>query len=317
MHIEVLVCTHNRSMLLDKMLESLNQTSKPDGCALTISVVLNACTDNSLSLLEQYTKKEKSSQLVSLRWFEVEKPGKSNALNYALPRLEGDFICFIDDDHRISTGYFTALFDAVSLYKNETIFFGKILPDWNGEEPDWARDTGEYAIYPLPVPHYDKGNESFEFHNNVSIPGGGNLALKREVFKRVGLFNTELGPHGHDLGGGEDGDYVLRAINGGEKLRYLPDMVQYHYVDLERFRLSYILLKSFQRSRSVISIRNENVTKIPLYLWRKLFTYFFKVIFSLSIRRSRFFLVRCAAALGEMSGFRKAIKLNNSNTGHH
>ncbi|MCK5685488.1 hypothetical protein KAJ27_15260 [bacterium] len=169
----------------------------------------------------------------------------------------------------------------------------------------------------MPVPHYDKGNESFEYHNNIAIPGGGNLALKREVFERVGFFNTELGPQGHNLGGGEDSDYVLRAIKGGEKLRYLPEMIQYHYVDLERFHLSYILLKSFQRSRSVITIRNNNLRKIPLYLWRKLLTYSFKVIFSWSIKRSRFFLVRCAAALGEISGFRKVIKSNNNNAGHH
>ena len=305
MHIEVLICSHNRSWLLNKTLISLNNTIKPEGCHISITVAANACSDDTHQVLRNYQEQQKLQNSYPLIWYEVPIPGKSHALNYALPRLEGDLICFIDDDHRISENYFTALDRAVSLYKGATIFFGKILPDWNGDEPDWAHDTDKYAIYPLPVPHYDKGNESFVYHNEVAVPGGGNLALKKGVFGRVGLFNTELGPQGHNLGGGEDGDFVLRAIKGGEKLRYLPDMVQYHYVDVERFRLSYILLKSFQRSCSVVRIHNKNVRKIPLYLWRKLLTYLFKVIFSASIRRSRFYLIRCAATLGEISGFRK------------
>jgi len=317
MNIEVLICTHNRVDLLQTVIQSLNDVSKPDNCNVSIRVIANACDDQTHHFLEEYQKLQTSNNKISLMWHKEPTPGKSFALNMAISKLEGDLIAFVDDDHRIDKKYFLSLSHAYKAYQKATIFFGKILPDWTGDEPGWARDTGEYAIYPLPVPHYDKGNESFEYDNTVAIPGGGNLALKREVFERVGFFNTELGPQRHNLGGGEDGDYVLRAIKGGEKLRYLPDMIQYHYVDLERFNLSYILLKSFQRSRSVITIRNDNVKKIPLYLWRKLLTYFFKVIFSWSIRRSRFFLVRCAAVLGEMSGFLKVIKLNNSNTGHN
>ena len=309
-HIEVLICTHNRVELLQRVLQSLNSASKPDNCKISIRVIANACTDQTHLFLETYQELEKFNNKLVLTWHKEPIPGKSYALNMAISELEGDLIALVDDDHRVSRKYFLALYHAYEKYAENTIFFGKILPDWNGDEPGWARDTGKYAIYPLPVPHYDKGFESFEYNNNVAIPGGGNLALKRDVFERVGFFNTELGPQGHNLGGGEDGDYVLRAIQGGEKLRYIPQMIQYHYVDLERFHLFYILLKSFQRSRSVISIRNENITKIPLYLWRKLLTYLFNVVFSFSIKRSRFYSVRCAATLGEMSGFRKAIKLN-------
>lgn len=308
-HIEVLICTYNRVELLKKVIQSLNRASRPDNCKVSIRVIANACSDQTHFFLEKYQKSQQSNNQLALLWHKETRPGKSNALNLAISLLEGDLIAFVDDDHRVSQDYLLELCHAYEKYPDNTIFFGKILPDWTGKEPDWARDTGQYAIYPLPVPHYDKGNESFEYSKDaVAIPGGGNLALKREVLIRVGLFNIELGPQGHNLGGGEDGDYVLRAIQSGEKLRYLPQMVQFHYVDLKRFRLSYILLKSFQRSRSVISIRNESVSKIPLYLWRKLFTYLFKVIFSLNVSRSRFYLIRCAATLGEISGFHKVVK---------
>ena len=242
MHIEVLICSHNRSWLLKKTLISLNNTIKPADCHISITVAANACSDDTHQILRDYQEQEKQQNSYPLTWHEVAAPGKSHALNYACPRLKGDLIAMIDDDHRISKKYFSVLADAYARYPEIGIFFGKILPDWNGKEPEWAHDSGKYAIYPLPVPCYDKGDEGFEFESQVSIPGGGNLALKKEVFNKVGDFNTELGPSGHNLGGGEDSDFVLRAIKSGIRLRYLPDMVQYHYVDAERFRLSYILL---------------------------------------------------------------------------
>jgi hypothetical protein len=57
------------------------------------------------------------------------------------------------------------------------------------------------------------------------------------VFELAGQFSTELGPHGHDLGGGEDSEYVLRALMRGVRCQYVPDVVQHHYVDTERLKL--------------------------------------------------------------------------------
>lgn len=305
MQIQVLICTHNRAALLENVLTSLNQVTLPDGCYISLFILANACNDKTHGVLTEYQAKQKANNLLPLVWNEVPKPGKSHALNYAIPKLKGDLIAMIDDDHRISENYFTVLADAFNKYKDISIFFGKILPDWTGQEPKWAHLQGKYAIYPLPVPHFDKGDESFEYHDKVATPGGGNLALRREVFNKVGDFNTELGPEGHNLGGGEDSEFVKRAISMGMKLRYLPDMVQYHYVDPERFKFSYILTKSFQRSRSVTFISEKAITKVPKYMWKKLFIYLLSTIFSFNIDKSRFYTVRLAAALGELSAYWK------------
>ena len=55
-------------------------------------------------------------------------------------------------------------------------------------------------------------------------PGGGNLVVRHHVFTIAGQFSTELGPHGHDLGGGEDSEYVLRAMIRGVRCQYTPDI---------------------------------------------------------------------------------------------
>ena len=55
--------------------------------------------------------------------------------------------------------------------------------------------------------------------------------------------------------------------------------------------------------------------RVPLYLYRKLGEYLFFAMTALSADRRRFYLVRTAAALGEMKGYRQrqvtVKKLNN------
>ena len=84
----------------------------------------------------------------------------------------------------------------------------------------------------------------------------------------------------------------------GARLRYVPQMVQYHYVDNERLTLSYVARKGFQRSRSVTRVRSEH-DAVPRYMWRKVATYGLQLAFSMNMQARRFYLVRLASALGQ------------------
>ena len=299
----VLICTHNRSALLRRVLKSINEAARPPRCAVELLVVANACTDDTVSVLREYETESQSSCSLPLRWIEEPKPGKSNALNRAIPMISGDLVSFIDDDHRVDRDYFVSVAEGAGRYPHASIICGRILPDWDGSEPRWVHDTGPYRIFPLPIPRYDEGDQSREITVNGRVPGGGNLCVRREVFGRVGGFSTDLGPHGHDLGGGEDIEFVNRCLAAGERIQYVPSIRQYHYVDPERLRFGYLLRKSFQRSRSWIRSQAWQSTSVPHYMWRKLATYFLLGALSLSWPRTRFYLVRFAAALGELRGF--------------
>lgn len=303
MDLTILICTHNRADLLEKTLASLNRAVRPEGFQIGILAVANACSDGTTDFLEEYIKNADKKNLLPLKWMVEKTPGKSHALNSAIPILASEFVALVDDDHRVDPGFLLGIHDAAIKYPEATMFCGRILPDWDGTEPAWVHDTGHYRIYPLPVPRYEYGDhpQTVTVRGQLPLPGGGNLFLKREVFERVGGFSTELGPHGHDLGGGEDSDFVLRALTAGERLQYVPGVVQHHYVDLERFRLRYILQKSYQRSRSVARIHHDG-SSIPLYMWRKLTEYALAALLSLSWPRTRFFLVRLAATIGEIRG---------------
>ena len=300
----VLICTHNRAELLARTLASLNAATRPDDCAIEVLVVANACNDRTAAVLDEYVATAGSAGRLPLRWVHELQPGKSYALNRAIPMIRSELVAFVDDDHRVDDGYLAGICRAASTYPDATLFCGRILPDWDGSEPGWVHDTGPYRIYPLPIPRSDLGPEPQQLSiDGPLLPGGGNLFLRRGVFDRVGEFSVELGPHGHDLGGGEDSDFVTRCLEGGERLQYVPWVTQHHYVDTIRLRLPYLLRKGFQRSRSGINLQVPSARTIPLYMWRKLASYLVLAVFTFSWARARFYLVRLAAAFGELRGF--------------
>ena len=296
----VLICTHDRADLLERVLASLNAAKRP-AMLVHILVAANACTDDTVARMLAYQKQQNSNDWLPLTLIEVPTPGKSHALNRAIPEINTELVTFVDDDHRIDENYLVAIEKAVQTWPDAGLYCGRIQPDWDGTEPAWVHDEGPYRIYPLPVPRYDGGDHPKPIDLSGPFPGGGNLFLRREVLEKAGGFSTELGPKGHDLGGGEDSDFVLRVLTAGVKLQYVPDAVQYHYVDLERFKFRYILQKSYQRSRSVSRVHHGG-SAVPRYMWRKLADYLGAAVLSLSWPRTRFYLVRLAAASGEIRG---------------
>ena len=301
--INIVICTHNRASLLMRTLESLNSASRPSECDIELLVIANACTDRTVEELDDYRQRMNREQLLPMRWAEETTTGKSYALNHAIGLLTGELVAFVDDDHRVDSNYLASICRTANQYPDMTLFCGRIFPDWDGREPEWAHDKGPYAIYPLPVPRYDQGDSPREIDLEGPLAGGGNLFLRREVFERIGKFSTAYGPQGHDLGGGEDGEFLIRALKAGERLQYVPDVIQYHYVEPERFKLRYLLRKSYQRTRAGMRIRIDKNRLPPRYLWRKLLTNIWKVVVSFYWPKARFYLVRVAATLGEINAY--------------
>lgn len=298
----ILICTHNRSELLRKVLASLNAAEHPgNDWQVTILVAANACGDGTIQLLTNYRDIQLDTHLLPLEFIEVPTPGKSHALNAAIPLIKSELTAFVDDDHRVAPDYLVAIAEAVTAWPEAGLYCGKILPDWVGTEPNWVHDQGPYRIYPLPVPRYDQGDEPRNILlEQGPLPGGGNLVARLSVFELAGLFSTELGPQGHDLGGGEDTEYVARLLSRGVRCLYVPQIVQYHYVDIQRLKLGYMIRKAFQRTRSISRVHGHG--RVPMYMWRKLTGYTGRGLFSLSWARTRFYMIRTAAAWGEILG---------------
>lgn len=302
--LQILICTHNRVTLLARTLDSLNACERPADCRVGIFIVANACSDGTAALLDDYRRHAEAKNRLPLRWIEEPRPGKSRALNLALPQLSAPIIALVDDDQRAGDTYLGAICTAANRYPEADLFCGRMLPDWDGSEPAWIHDRGRYRIYPLPVPHFDLGSDPRVVEPGTVTPSGGNVVMRRELFDRVGPFSLELGPRGHNLGGAEDVEWMRRALAGGARLQYIPEMIQYHYVDPARLTVGYLMRKAYERSASTTQLAGDpKGRRLPLYMYRKVVTYLGSALFSVSARRRRFYLIRLAAALGETRGF--------------
>lgn len=305
----VLIATHDRAALLERTLRYLNEARRPDGWRIEVLVVANACSDDTHALLDRYQGRAEADRLLPLTWFAEPRIGKSNALNSALPRLaQAAWVAFVDDDHRVDVGYLENIARVTASHSDVDVFCGRILPDWDGSEPAWVHDTGQYRIYPLPVPRYDLGDSPLDSPQQQAAPGGGNWVIRGTLLASVGPFSTQFGPVGRSLEGSEDAVWIQRAIDLGARLRYEPGIVQYHYVDNARLTLGYVVRKAFQRSAGAVRASRETVAGGPLPAWmlRKAAGNAVAVA-SLGPRdRFRFHLVRLAATLGEIKGHLRA-----------
>lgn len=301
MNITVVICTHNRSALLRSTLASLARARRPTQGRADILVAANACSDDTHALLAE-TECDPIWHGLPLRWIQVPTPGKSFALNSAIASAsaESAAICFIDDDQLVDAGFLQALAQALDDHPDHGIVCGKMHPAWDGSEPAWVHETGQYHIPIRPFPEYDFGDLPKEITAGHKLPSGGNITVRRQVFQVAGLFSTDLGPQGHNLMGGEDLEFLMRCLNRGQRLIYVPTLRQLHAIERERMRTLYMMRKSYLRSLSSQRMADSPSPRVRPYMLLKPLRYCLNATFTADATRRFYFLIRMAAALGEL-----------------
>ncbi len=122
---------------------------------------------------------------------------------------------------------------------------------------------------------FDLGDQPFELLPGVApAPVGANLACRRNVFARHGLFREDLGP-GPLKYHGDDTEFFYRLWHAAERVMYVPDAVVHHPVDPSRLRRSYAIRWSYHLGRTSARMRGRPpgiraVGRVPIYLVRML-----------------------------------------------
>lgn len=307
--ISIIMCTHSRAQVLTDALQSLKKVKIPEGFAVELILIDNASSDGTPEVIETYRERINRFQLQHLREANL---GKSFALNRGIRASSGALLAFVDDDHIVSEDYLFEINRTVAEHGDFSIFCGRVLPNWDGSEPQWVHDDSKYPIRPYPIPKFDLGDRPREIEEDKTyIPGSGNLIVRREVFERVGLFSEELGPKGHNLRGGEDIEFVRRALRKGEKILYSPDIMQLHQVFPENLRIQYLVKKAYHRSAAAYQFpqhaqSGNGTARVPFYLFRQAMTRFLRAALSYNANARRYYLVKFAATLGEINGRKKS-----------
>lgn len=217
--ISVLICTRNRPEQLERCLQSLQSLSP---FPHEIIVIDNAPSSDATQQLV--------AKIPEVKYVLEPRPGLSIARNTGIRHSTGNIIAFTDDDVIVHSDWITRI--AQSFQGDRVIAMtGLILPAELENEAQLIFQKGHtgfgWGYRPITF-----DTQFFEEMKPYAVPvwrigAGANMAFRRELFDRIGLFDERLGAGAS--GCSEDSEIWYRILAEGWFCRYEPTAVVYHY----------------------------------------------------------------------------------------
>jgi glycosyltransferase involved in cell wall biosynthesis len=231
MDVSIIIATANRARQLRATLASLAGVERPG--TVELLVVDNRSADDTREVVTRAA----SSCPFPVRYLFEEEEGKYAALNAGIAATSGRVIVATDDDARFERDWLAQAVRGLS--RPECDFVGgRVLPLWCGPKPVWLAERN--GLHTKVIALLDHGPAIREFgRDGISWPLGVNVAYRRDVFDRVGLFDNRLGRKFGTLRNQAQREWHLRARALGIRGFYLPAMVVHHLVGSERLRKQY------------------------------------------------------------------------------
>src|SRR5262249_12138450 len=250
--ISVCICTYNRSENLGRTLGSLARQNNTNLGAIEVLVVDNNCADGTADVVEAFRER------LPIRRVTENRQGLAHARNRAVADFRGEVLLFTDDDVRLERGWLAAYQDAIHRFPEADYFGGRILPDWGQAKLRWIGDE------PLPLIDgalvwFDHGAKTRLVGTTEQPPFGASFAIRRRLFKKIGLFRVDLGTGGMGVGRGEETEFLMRARDVEAQGVYVGEALCFHAYDPKRLTLTglYRYGISCGRSHNVIAARTH------------------------------------------------------------
>jgi glycosyltransferase involved in cell wall biosynthesis len=259
----VLIATYNRAALLDETLASLARMRVSPGLAWDAIVVDNNSSDETRAVVERHIP----AFPVRLQYLFEGRQGRSSALNAGIREATGTIVAMTDDDVRVEEGWLDAAC-APLLGGDPAIGYsgGPIRPIWGAPPPRWL-DLERGDLWGT-IAIQNHGAEAFVYEERRKVPLGANMAMRRDLFARIGGFRADLGRTGGRLVLGQEVPELLRrARAAGVHGVYVPTMVVHHHIPAARLHRAYFRRWWFGKgvSRSALD-RMQPLTELDVDL---------------------------------------------------
>ncbi|HXH07330.1 MAG TPA: glycosyltransferase, partial [Vicinamibacterales bacterium] len=203
--ISVVLSTYNRAALLPAALEAL--LDQVGGAAYEIIVVDNNSTDDTRRVVGAFAERSGGR----LRYAFEPRQGLSYGRNTGIDLARAPIVAFTDDDVRVAADWVMRMREVFEQEPDIDYIGGRVLPQWRCPPPRWLTDA-----HWAPLALQDYGPEPFVTGRERAIClVGANLAFRRRVFDRVGLFHPALQRVGDGIGSTEDHEFQLRVWQAG------------------------------------------------------------------------------------------------------
>jgi glycosyltransferase involved in cell wall biosynthesis len=227
--VSVVVSTYNRADRLPLALEAL--MDQAGDVHYEIIVVDNNSTDSTRDVVAAIA----TASAGRIRYAFEPRQGLSHGRNTGIELARAPIVAFTDDDVRVAVDWVQQLKRTFEEHPEIDYVGGLVLPNWREPPPRWLTKS-HWA--PLALQDYGAERIVTGRERGLCLVGA-NLAFRRRVFDRVGLFSPTLGRIKDGIGSTEDHDMQLRVWRAGMRGLYDPSPVVTADVTPDRMQKSY------------------------------------------------------------------------------
>jgi len=228
--LSVIISTYDRCAGLERAVRSVLAQRSANTPAFELIVVDNNSKDATAEAVNRFAGEDDR-----VRYVFESRQGLSHARNSGIAAARAPLVAFTDDDVRAEPDWISSIVRAFAEHPAVDVVGGRVLPIWPATPPDWL--TREHWT---PLALVDHGDRPFIITGDRPMClVGANLACRRAVFDRVGVFATEFQRVKDGIGSLEDHDFQLRLLRAGGKALYDPRITMFAEVQPNRLQPAY------------------------------------------------------------------------------
>ncbi|MEQ6341743.1 MAG: glycosyltransferase family 2 protein [Gammaproteobacteria bacterium] len=244
---------------MDTLRALKSQQTAPDR-TWEVIVVDNNSSDHTRQVVTEFIK-----DWSALHYEFESQQGLSHARNRGIASAQGKVLLFTDDDVLPEPDWLETTLQGLEKYQAAACG-GYIAPIWETQPPEWLTER----FYGFLAIRTDR-TDDYPITEASQAPFGANMAIRRAVFDRAGLFDTNRGRKGKVLASGEDGEMFERILAENLKAVFLGASRVHHKVEAFRLTKRYFRRWRFQTSRNIAQSSgvtgDRRLFGIPLYVF--------------------------------------------------
>ena len=222
------------------LLEIIKSLSNQGSFNIELVIVI----DENVDLFYQLGEQRKNNTKIDIKLiFNEKNQGLSYSRNMGILHSTGNIVAFIDDDAVPRQKWVSSIIDTFS-DPQVGGFAGEVIPEFETQNCGWfPRElfwiiSCSYTLTPTTKIEIDRGF-------------GVNMAFRRLLLQKVGMFDTSLGLVQGKWIGGEDTDVFLKIKANGFKIMFNPEAVVIHKIPNNRINPLKIVRRAFNGGTSI------------------------------------------------------------------